>query len=170
MKPRGKNRPVPHTLEEFLALPDRVQEQLVAVASGVSLMRSDQLSVPQAAREVGLSPRTLKRLGAPGLRKGRNGRYVAKRSDRLFRPLRVLTSDGVRDLGTRDSRAATLIAEHWNAAHRYLETGDTSVRRRFRSKSFVDANGRKIRLMTDLAELDRQGHAGELGFESIYPK
>jgi len=167
---QGKTHPWPRTLEEFLALPDRVQEQLVAVASGVSLMRSDDLSLPQASREVGLSPRTLKRLGVPALRKGKNGRYVAKSRDQLFRPMLVLTPDGPSEVGIRDSRTATLVAEHWNAAHRYLEAGDPSVRRKFRGKSFVDTSGNKIRLMTDLAELDRQGHAGELSFESIYPK
>ncbi len=167
---REKRQSGPRTLEEFLALPEKLQEQLVAVASGISLMRSDHLSVPRAAREVGISPRTLKRLGAPGLRKGINGRYVAKARDRLFRPILVLTCEGPREIGIRDSRIATLVAEHWNAAHRYLETGDKSVRRKFRGKSFIDASGSKVRLMTDLGELSRQGNAGNLSFESIYRK
>jgi len=82
----------------------------------------------------------------------------------------VLTAEGQREIGIRDSRVATLVAEHWNAAHRYLETGDKSVRHKFRGENFIDASGNTIWLMTDLDELSRQGNAGNLSFESIYPK
>jgi hypothetical protein len=151
-------------------MPQKLQDQWVATVNAVSKMRADDILLPQAARQFRLSPRTLKRLGAPGLRKGKNGRYVVKRSDKLFRPMLVLTREGPREIGIRDSRTATLVAEHWNAAHRYLETGDKLVRRKFRGRSFVDASGKKVRLMTDLEELDLQGHAGELSFESVYSK
>jgi len=167
---RSKRHSGPRTLEEFRALPEKLQDQWVRSLSAVSKMKAEDVSLPQAAREFGLSPGTLRRLGAPALRKDKNGQYVAKASDRLLRPMLVLTREGPREIAIRDSRAATLVAEHWNAAHQYLETGDKSVRRKFRGKSFIDASGNKVQLMTDLKELDRQGHAGDLSFESIYPK
>jgi len=167
---RSKRHIGPRTLEEFLAMPEKLQDQWIRNVNAISEMRAHGVLPPQAAREFGLSPHTLRRLGAPALRKDKKGQYVAKASDRLLRPMLVLTPEGPREIGIRDSRAATLVAEHWNAAHRYLETGDTSVRRKFRGKSIIDANGNKIRLMTNLEELSRQGNAGNLSFESIYPK
>lgn len=65
---------------------------------------------------------------------------------------------------------ATLAAEHWNAAHRYLDRGDSSAVRGFRGKSIVDVKGKRIRLLTDLEELERLGNAGVLSFESLYAR
>jgi hypothetical protein len=76
----------------------------------------------------------------------------------------------LREIATRDSREASKAAEYWNALHRYLSTGDASAIRKFNGKYITDANGSKIRLLTDLKELDRQGNAGNLSFETIYAK
>jgi len=160
----------PRTLDEFFAMSERDQDLWLWTTHVVSEMRADLVSLRQASRGFGLNPRTAIRLGGSALHKDKNGRYKARASDRLFRPMLVLTRGGPREVGIRDSRVATLVAEHWNAAHRYLETGDKSVRRKFRGKSFIDASGNKVRLMTDLEELSRQGNAGNLSFESIYPK
>jgi hypothetical protein len=67
-------------------------------------------------------------------------------------------------------RQASLLAEYWVAVQRYLETGDASALRKIRRKTITDSNGKRVRLIKDLAELDRQGSAGVLSFESIYAK
>jgi len=167
---RSKRRSGPRTLEEFRAMPDTLQDQWVGTVNAVSKMRAAGLSLPQAAREFGLDFRTLARKGASALRQGRNGRYVAKASDRLFRSLLVLTREGSREIGTRDSRQATLVAEHWNAVHRYLETGDVAALQKFRRKRLIDADGKRVSLLTDTAEIDRYGSAGVLSFETIYAR
>jgi hypothetical protein len=133
-------------------------------------MRADGVSLSRASREFGLDPQVVRRLAGPALRKRANGRYTTKASDRLLRVIVIPTSDGLREIATRDSREATKAAEYWNAVHRYLATGDASALRQFDGKRIKDANGSKIRLLTDLKELDRQGNAGNLSFESIYPR
>lgn len=168
-KPSAKKYKGPRTLAEFLAMPEDKRDIHTRATQAITYMRTEHASVPAAARELGLPESALRRIGDPAMRKGENGRYTAKPSDHLLRPLLVLTPKGPREIGVRDSRIATLVAEHWNVAHRFLESGDKSVRK-FRGKSFIDADGKKIRLMTNLKELERRGHAGVLRLESIYPK
>jgi hypothetical protein len=149
----------------------QAQDEWTKVTHVVSKMRADGVPLRQASREFGLDPRAVVRLAGPALRKRTNGRYAAKASDKLLRIL-VLPKRGagLREIATRDSREASKAAEYWNALHRYLSTGDASAIRQFNGKHITDANGSKIRLLTDLKELDRQGNAGSLSFESIYPK
>ena len=82
----------------------------------------------------------------------------------------VLTEDGKQEIAVRDSRQATLIAEHWNASDKYLATGEQSPLGKFKGKTITDANGAEHLLLTDTAELDRLGNAGVLSFESIYAR
>jgi len=79
---------------------------------------------------------------------------------------------GLREVATTDSRQAHVVSEYWIAVHRYLDpkTGDASALQTFKGKRIVDANGKRVSLLTDLAELDRLGNAGVLSFETIYAK
>lgn len=162
---------VPRTANQFFAMSKQAQDEWTKVTHVISKMRVDDVPLRQASRDFGLDPRAVVRLGGPALRKRTNGRYAAKASDKLLRIL-VLPKRGagLREIATRDSREASKAAEYWNALHRYLSTGDASVIRQFNRKHITDANGSKIRLLTDLKELDRQGNAGNLSFESIYPR
>jgi hypothetical protein len=87
-----------------------------------------------------------------------------------LRVIVIPTSEGLREIATRDSREASNAAEYWNAVHRYLETGDASALQKLKVKRIVDATGKRVRLLLDLAELDRLGNAGVLSFETIYAK
>jgi hypothetical protein len=163
-------RVAPRTAEEFFAKSKRFQDKWTRATHVITKMRADGVSLRRASREFGLGSRVVLRLVSPALRKRKNGRYAAKASDRLLRVLVLPTSKGLQEVVTRDSREASKAAEYWNAVHRYLATGDASAVRQFDAKQITDANGSKIRLVTDLKELDRQGNAGNLSFESIYPR
>jgi hypothetical protein len=168
----AKNRRVaPRTAKEFFAKPQPFQDRWTRATHVISKMRADGISLRRAAGAFGLNPDVVLRLAGPALRKRTNGRYAAKASDKLLRIL-VLPKRGagLREIATRDSREASKAAEYWNALHRYLSTGDASAIRQFNGKHITDANGSKVRLLTDLKELDRQGNAGNLSFESIYPR
>jgi hypothetical protein len=91
-------------------------------------------------------------------------------SDRLLRVLVIPTSDGLQEIATRDSRQASLIANYWIALDRYFSSGDSSALREFDGKKVTSANGKKVPLFTDLAELDRLASAGVVSFETIYAK
>lgn len=104
------------------------------------------------------------------MRKRANGQYAAKPSDDLLRVLVILTTDGLHEIAIRDSRQAILLAQYWAAVQKYLETGDDSALRKIRRKTITDADGKRFRLIKDLAELERLGSAGVLSFESLYAK
>jgi hypothetical protein len=78
--------------------------------------------------------------------------------------------NGLIEIAVLDSKEASLIGRYWAAVHKYLETGDASALQRIRRKTITDADGKRIRLIKDLAELDRLGSAGVLSFESLYAK
>lgn len=167
---RRRTRGAVQTVAQYHAIPAASQERRIAVDHVVTEMRDHKVSLAQASRKFGLDPRTVVHLAGSALRKGSNGRYLAKASDRLLRFVKVLTPDGVLDIGVNHSREATLVAEHANAVHRYLETGDSSALRKFRGKRITDASGAKVSLLADLDELDRLGSAGVLSFESLYAR
>lgn len=133
-------------------------------------MRSDRMSLREASREFGLDPRVVARLGKSGLRKRKNGQYVAKAGDRFLRILAVPTPNGVREVAIRDSRQATQLGKYWAAVQKYLQTGDALALAKFRRKHITDVTGKKIPLVLDTATLDQLGSAGVLSFESLYAK
>ena len=168
--PVRRKQVAPHTAQEFFAKSEAFQDKWIRITEAVSKMRASGVSLTQASGDVKLTPHTVLRWGRTALRKGPNGRYVAKASDRLLRVMVVLTDGGKREIALRDSGQASLIAEHWNAADRYLATGNAAAIRRLKNKSIKDATGTQHLLLTDLAELDRLENAGVLSFESIYAR
>lgn len=140
------------------------------IARVVTTMRSDGLSLRRAAAEEGISPATVLRHAKGALRKTSQGRYRARKSDRLLRPLVIPSSQGLAEIATRDSRSATIVAEYWNAVNHYLETGDDTELSRFRGVTITAAQGNAVPLLTDTDELERLGSAGILSFQSIYAR
>src|SRR6266849_3664626 len=138
---RAKRRThrTPQTIEQFFALPERTQDIYTRVTHAVSKMKADDVSLPQAAQEYGVSRRQMQRFGGEALRKLKNGRYTAKVRDSLLRVLVILTLEGLREIAVIDSRQATLLAEYWNAVHRYLETGNGSALQEFAGTHVTDA-------------------------------
>jgi hypothetical protein len=86
----------------------------------------------------------------------------------LLRVLPLPGPDGTREVAVRGSRQASILGHYWNAVQAYLETGDKSRLAKFKGKFITDAKGMKRPLLTDLNELDRQGSAGVLSFDSLY--
>lgn len=160
----------PRTAEEYFAKSEPFQDTWTRVEHAVSKMRADDVSLRQASREFGLSPGTVIRWAGSALRKRRDGQYVAKPSDRLLRVLVIPTHEGLREIAVRDSRQASQVGAYWAAVQKYLETGDPSALRKIRRKTITDADGKRVRLIKDLADLDRLGSAGVLSFESLYAK
>lgn len=166
---RVANR-APRSIEDFFAMSERAQDTWTRATHVVAKMRSDKASLPEAAREYGINPRTVARLVRPALKKGANGRYAARAKDSLLRVLVIPTTDGLREIGLRDSRQASQLGEYWAAVQKYLETGNVSALRKIRRKTITDASGKRFRLLKDVGDLDRLGSAGVLSFESLYAK
>jgi hypothetical protein len=167
---RAKRTAAPETLAEFLAKPDKFQDTWNRATQVVSKMRSERISLQQASRDFQISSRIVVRLAGSALRKGTNRKYTAAPDDDLLRVLLLPSSDGLREIATRDSRQATVIGKYWSAVQKYLATGDASALNKIRRKTITDADGKRIRLLKDLAELERLASAGVLSFESLYAK
>jgi hypothetical protein len=160
----------PRNAEALFSLSERNQETWTRATQVISKMRSEKISLSTASRQLGVDPRTVRRLAASALKKAGNGRYSAKRSDRLLRVLVVPDAQGNREIAVRSSRASTQLALYANAVQRYLQTGNASQLRKFKNIEIEDASGKKIGLVTDLSALNRLGSAGVLSFESLYAR
>lgn len=166
---RSKTRiDIPRTAKQFSAMPRRFQDRWDRITHVVSKMRADGASLAQASKEFGLAPRTVISLAKPALRKGRNGRYSARSTDKLLRVLTLPAPDGLREIVLRDSRQASRLGQYWAAVQKYLQTGDSSPLGKFQGKRITDASRKRVPLITDLGVLDRLASAGALSFESLY--
>lgn len=170
-KARAKLRAIPPRTEaQYQAAPEKLKETWDRVLAAISNMRTAKISLSQASRQAGTTPRTVAKWGKSALQKRNNGQYKAKPSDNLLRLVLIPTPDGTREIAVRGSKQVTLLAEYWNALHRYLQTGDAAPLKTFQSKSIKDANGMETPLTVDLAVLNRLGSAGVLSFESLYAR
>lgn len=160
----------PKSASQFFAASQRRQETMVKTAHVLSAMRKDKISLRRAAREEGISPQTVRRTAGTALRKTPKGKYTARASDRLVRVLMLPTPDGLREIATLDSRAASIVGQYWIAVDEFLNTGDESLLDPFRGVTITDATGNAIPLLTDPAELERLGSVGVLSFQSIYAR
>jgi hypothetical protein len=160
----------PRTEAQYSAKPEKFKETWDRVLSAISKMRRDKVSLTQASRDAGTSPRTVTKWGKSALRKRKSGKYAAKAKDNLLRLVMIPTPDGTREIAVRGSEQVSLLAEYWNALHRYLQTGDASQLSKFLGKHIKDANGADVPLLTDLPVLNRLGSAGVLSFESLYAR
>jgi hypothetical protein len=167
----AKNKRVaPRTAEQYFAKPQWFRDMWDRVTEVIAELRTHNTSLEKASRKFDIDPRTVIRRGGTALKKSTNGRYVAKPSDQLLRLLVVPTHQGTGEILVRGSRRASQLGAYWNAAQKYLEIGDASGLKKFRGRSIRAANGERIFLITDLAELDRLGSAGVLSFESLYSR
>ncbi|MFY9663353.1 MAG: hypothetical protein WAK19_02780 [Candidatus Cybelea sp.] len=166
---QGK-RKAPRTAAQYFSRPTRQRESLAKTAHVLSAMRSEGISLRKASRELGISSQTVRRHAGRALRKTQGGTYKARASDAMLRVMVLPTPSGLAEIATRDSRMATKVAEYWNAVHLFLQTGDDSELQRFRGKYIIDAEGKRVPLLTDLDELERLGAAGVLSFESLYAR
>jgi hypothetical protein len=169
LKPKAKPKP-PNTEAQYSAKPEKFKQTWGRVISTVAKMRSEKLTLTEASRAIGIDSRTVKRWGGSALRKRPNGTFAVKPGDNLLRMLLIPTPEGTREIGVRGSKQARVLAEYWNALHRYLQTGDATKLRSFEGKYIRDASDLTIPFSVDLKALNRLGAAGVLSFESIYAR
>jgi hypothetical protein len=169
VQPKRVGNWAPRSAEEFFAMPESDRDFWNDLGQIATEVRSGG-SLSKVARTYHRNPRKVLRAAPAAFRKLKNGRYAAKTSDRILRVLVMPTRKGLREIGVRDSRQASLLGKYWTAVERYRDTGDASALREFRGKHIIDTSGKRHRLLTDLRVLDRLGSAGVLSFETLYAK
>ena len=120
-------------------------------------------SLRRAADLARTDPRTVLRHAGVAFRK-EGGRWTARPFDRIPREMTILTASGPLVMTIRDSRTASLLAEHANAAAAYIEQGDEEPLRRLRRRR-VQVRGQLVVLATDPVRLDQLAAGGELHYE-----
>ena len=151
-------------------MPDKERQDYTSAVNAVAKVRADGVSLPKAARAVGIDANTVRRFAGPALRKDKRGRWTATKRDSLLRVLTVPGPRGNREVVVKDSRTAVQIAKYFAAIRRYINTTDASGLVEFRKMKLMDASGKRITLVTNRRMLVLLGHAGVFSFESLYAR
>lgn len=144
------------------SLMPREQEARARAVEAVSLARGG-LSLSAAAREAGTTVRAVRRWAAPAVKRLPNGRYRVTRSDRLYRRLRVISSEGPVWVDSWSSREAQLASAHANAVRAYGVRTDADSLAPFRGRTVGG-----VELETDVLALGALASAGELDAFDLY--
>lgn len=165
---KNKKNAAPRTSKQYFALPEAQQETWNRVVHVIAKMRSEKISLTKASREFDLNPKVVQARAGAALRKTKNGRYVAKPSDKLLRVLVIPIPEGSKEVAVRGSAVASKIGEYHDAVKKFSRTGDSSSLKKFKRLKLLDEKGKRIKLLTDLDALRKLGSAGVLRFEDIY--
>lgn len=150
---RRRNKAVPRSQRETQAR-TRALHALAAMRRGAS--------ISLAARDNGVTPRTVKRYAGSALVQDRpGGRIRATKSDRLVRYLQIPGPDGPRDVSVRGSKAASQFANYKAAINRLLR-GDRNAMAAWHGKKIAG-----IELITDTTTLVEQARKELLPY-SLY--
>jgi hypothetical protein len=158
---RGKHR---HRTGSKKSFRRRSRRSELARDRALAALRSMRQGAPisRAARENGVTPRTIKRYAGSALLQDRaGGRIRTTKSDRLVRYLQIPGLDGPRDITVRGSKTASEFA-HYKAAINRLLRGDLNA--------IAPWHGRKIgeiELITDTKTLVEQARKELLPY-SLY--
>jgi hypothetical protein len=122
-------------------------------------------SLSRASKDVGIGQDTVLRYAGSAFERDERGRWKAKPSDRLYRQMRFLTERGLVTVEPANSKEASKLAAYWHAVDRYLKTGDDRLLRKFER---MRLRTRVHPFLTNRAQLERLGYAGEISFEDLY--
>jgi hypothetical protein len=81
----------------------------------------------------------------------------------MYARIRVLTTEGPKEVDVQDPEDASLAARHWNAVKQFLLTGNPIPLAEFENET-IEGNA----LETDPDAIEAWDRAGALDFEEIY--
>lgn len=156
------------TQEELEALPEESRAARDRALEALHLMRHGGLSLAEATDLAGTTRRTMLKYVHWALEKDQSGECGTTPWDRIPRRMRFLTPSGQIVLFVKDSRSAEKVGRYANAVKQFLQTGDASGLREFRSE-VIQVNGVEHEFVTSTRVLRRLARAGEVRFEDLYP-
>jgi len=150
------------SLRQLLGLRPTERETRERTLEALNLMRQEGHSASEAAELAGTTTKSMRRyLGDALEQDGR--RLRASRGDRLYRELKVLTTEGTKVVGVRGSGQASLISQHANAVRQYLATGQTGALAPFAGRTIAG-----LAFETDPTAIEEHWRRGELDWEDLY--
>ena len=150
-RPRSRKPTLARVSKRGQAARNRALHALSAMRNGASISR--------AARDNGVTPRTIKRYAGAALLQDRpGGRIRATKSDRLVRYLQIPGPNGPREISVRGSKAASEVANYKAAVNRFLR-GDRNALAEWHGKKIAG-----VELVTDGKVLVDQADKGQLPY------
>lgn len=131
-------------------------------------LRRAGLSWTKATRQAGITKDTALSYTGAAYEQDGKGRWIPKKSDRLYRSMRFHDGRGWFWVEPANSKEASKLASYQSAVKTYLETGDDRELRKFQRMMLKTRQKTSLPFLTDLDQLDRLGKAGELSFEDLY--
>jgi hypothetical protein len=141
-------------------------------------LREKSLHVLVQSRKTGKSPsRIAKQVGISfstvqantNAFKKVNGRWVAKRFDKIQRPMLTSEKGKLRSITVSDSRHARTLGKYHNAVKQYLKTGDSKQLKKFSKKQIRDSSGKLHSFETDpKLVLEINEKIEEIAFFQVY--
>ena len=145
---RAKKIPVGEKRYEDLT--PKQKSLLRASIDVLSMMRNKGYSLSAASATVEISRNTVARYVGSVLVKSKSGRYVAKKTDSLYRRMKIIENGREFPITVRGLDTASMISHYYNkAVRRYLELGDDSELKKLEGVIIVDADGTEHELETD---------------------
>lgn len=156
----GRRHPRPSELRP------RSREARERALHALSLVRTQDYSLTAAAEEAHTTLDTVKKYAGTALSK-EGAHWRVSEWDRIPRPMRFITPQGLTAIEVKDSRSASAIGRYMDAIDEYLKTGNEEVLRPFRSQTFV-ANGVEHSFVVDPETLETLANIGQVQFEDLY--
>ena len=82
-----------------------------------------------------------------------NGKWIAKKFDRISRVLKINESGREKSIETSNSKTASTIGKYHNAVKQFLNTGDSKALQKFKKLKIKDSNGNIHSLETNTQKL-----------------
>ena len=113
------------------------------------LLRNENVSLTTATKKVQISiKKVLANIGNI-IKKGKNGFYYAKKSDSLYRKMRIYEKGKIRSIIVTNYKDSQIIGRYHSAIGRLLYKKDWDALKEFEDVVIVDSEGIKHRLETD---------------------
>lgn len=147
---------------EYEDLTPAQREDFNLAFDAIAEMRRSGASLTAASKLAGTTPVVIHAYAGDLLVK-EGGRYYTTSSDRRYRRMTVLSTEGLVDVDTRGSRVRSTISDHWRSVRRYGAIGDVALLEPFDG---VRVGG--VELATDPDQIDEYLRRGEADIDDIY--
>jgi hypothetical protein len=142
---------------------DRTFEAKKRAFHAIARMRGDGLSIEAASREEGTTPATVKKYLPAALRRSKSGRWVATKSDRYIRLIRLPDVHGPTIVPAHGFKEAQFASAYLASLNRWARTE--------KAYELAPFHGKKIgnfKLITSSRTLKALADAGLLQIDSLY--
>jgi hypothetical protein len=139
-----------YTLSWVLLSPKQKNIRIISLQA-LSDKRNSNQSLSKICKNHGISVKTVIR--NTNAFKKVNGKWVAKKFDRISRVLKINENGQEKSIETSNSKTASIIGKYHNAVKQFLNTGDSKALQKFKNLKIKDSDGNIHSLATNTLQL-----------------